>query len=130
MYIDSIISGYEMMEVPPDPLLRASLEEKSLGELIGILSGYKKLHNKTDIDTKKKLLRNPIFAAVLLPGKRCGATIACLRKIGCKPDANDQLGGMALDSAVMSFNADAVAELLSCKEFKVDAMPSGRTSAY
>lgn len=57
MYLDSIISGYEMLEVPPDPLLRASLEEKSLGELIGILSGYKKLHNKTDIDTKKRAIR-------------------------------------------------------------------------
>jgi tRNA dimethylallyltransferase len=57
MYIDSIISGYRMTEVPPDPLLRASLERKSIGELIEILSSLKKLHNKTDIDTKKRAIR-------------------------------------------------------------------------
>jgi tRNA dimethylallyltransferase len=57
MYIDSVISGYKMIEVPPDPLFRASLEKKSLAELTEILSSYKKLHNKTDIDTKKRAIR-------------------------------------------------------------------------
>lgn len=57
MYIDSIISGYKMIEVPPDPEFRASLEKKSLKELVVILSSYKKLHNKTDIDTKKRAIR-------------------------------------------------------------------------
>lgn len=57
MYIDSIVSGYKLTEVPPDPLFRASLERKSLTELIEILSGFKKLHNKTDIDTKKRAIR-------------------------------------------------------------------------
>jgi len=57
MYIDSIVSGYKMVEVPSDPLFRASLEEKSLEELAELLSRYKKLHNKTDIDTKKRAIR-------------------------------------------------------------------------
>jgi tRNA dimethylallyltransferase len=57
MYIDSVISGYRMIEVPPDPLFRASLENKSLEELAEILSAYKKLHNKTDVDTKKRAIR-------------------------------------------------------------------------
>lgn len=57
MYIDSIVSGYKMIEVPPDPVFRASLEGKSLEELIKILSSYKRLHNKTDIDTKKRAVR-------------------------------------------------------------------------
>ena len=57
MYIDAIVSGYRMIEVPPDPLLRASLEGKSMEELIEILSSFKKLHNKTDIDTKKRAIR-------------------------------------------------------------------------
>ena len=57
MYIDSVVSGYKMIEVPPDPEFRASLEEKSLKELTVILSTYKKLHNKTDIDTKKRAIR-------------------------------------------------------------------------
>jgi tRNA dimethylallyltransferase len=57
MYIDAIVSGYELIEVPPDPDFRASLEQKSLEELTEILSGYRKLHNKTDIDTKKRAIR-------------------------------------------------------------------------
>lgn len=57
MYIDSIVSGYKLIEVPPDPLFRASLEKKSLEELTEILSRYKKLHNKTDVDTKKRAIR-------------------------------------------------------------------------
>ena len=57
MYADSIISGYKMVEVPPDSGLRAELEKKSLEELREILSTYKSLHNITDIDTKKRVIR-------------------------------------------------------------------------
>jgi tRNA dimethylallyltransferase len=57
MYTDSIISGYKMIEVPPDSGLRSNLEKKSMEELIEILSTYKKLHNTTDIDTKKRVIR-------------------------------------------------------------------------
>jgi tRNA dimethylallyltransferase len=57
LYIDAIVSGYKMIEVPPDPELRDSLERKSLAELTEILASYKKLHNKTDIDTKKRAIR-------------------------------------------------------------------------
>lgn len=57
LYIDAIVSGYKMIEVPPDPEFRASLERKSLAELTEILASYKKLHNKTDIDTKKRAVR-------------------------------------------------------------------------
>jgi tRNA dimethylallyltransferase len=57
MYADSIISGYKMVEVPPDSGLRSNLEKKPVAELIGILSTYKKLHNTTDMDSKKRLIR-------------------------------------------------------------------------
>lgn len=57
MYIDSIISGYRLIEVPPDPELRAELEKKPMEELISILASYKSLHNTTDIDTKKRTIR-------------------------------------------------------------------------
>jgi tRNA dimethylallyltransferase len=57
MYIDSIITGYKMVEVPPDSGLRAQLEKKSMQELIEILSAFKKLHNQTDIDTRKRIIR-------------------------------------------------------------------------
>ena len=57
MYADSIITGYKMMEVPPDTGLRKRLEKKSMEELTGILSAMKNLHNTTDIDTKKRVIR-------------------------------------------------------------------------
>ncbi len=57
MYADSIISGYKMFEVPPDSGLRAKLSKKSMEELKEILSTYKSLHNVTDLDTKKRVIR-------------------------------------------------------------------------
>ncbi|MCU0455274.1 MAG: tRNA (adenosine(37)-N6)-dimethylallyltransferase MiaA [Bacteroidales bacterium] len=57
MYIDSIVSGYRLHEVAPDPGLRARLEKKSMEELTEILKSYRKLHNVTDIDTKKRVIR-------------------------------------------------------------------------
>jgi len=57
MYADSIISGYKMLEVPPDSGLRAELAKKSMAELKGILITYKSIHNITDFDTKKRLIR-------------------------------------------------------------------------
>ena len=57
MYVDSIISGYKMFEVPPDSGLRIELEKKSMEELKDILSTFKTLHNTTDIDTKKRVIR-------------------------------------------------------------------------
>lgn len=57
LYVDSVVSGYRMFEVPPDYSLRAELETKSLDELTGMLAGFKKLHNVTDTDTKKRAIR-------------------------------------------------------------------------
>ena len=57
MYADSIITGYKMFEVPPDSGLRIELEKKSMEELREILATYKSLHNTTDIDTKKRVIR-------------------------------------------------------------------------
>ena len=57
MYIDSVVTGYKLVEVPPDSGLRIRLEKKSMEELKEILSSYKKLHNYTDIDTKKRVIR-------------------------------------------------------------------------
>ncbi len=57
MYADSIITGYKMSEVPPDSGLRFELEKKSFEELKEILATYKKPHNITDFDTKKRIIR-------------------------------------------------------------------------
>jgi tRNA dimethylallyltransferase len=57
MYADSIITGYKMFEVPPDSGLRIELEKKSMEELRGILSTFKNLHNSTDTDSRKRIIR-------------------------------------------------------------------------
>lgn len=57
MYIESVLKGYRLLPVPENPELRASLSDKSLEELTRILSGYKKLHNSTDVDTVKRVIR-------------------------------------------------------------------------
>jgi tRNA dimethylallyltransferase len=57
MYADSIITGYKMYEVPPDTGLRIELEKKSMEELREILLTFKDLHNNTDTDSKKRLIR-------------------------------------------------------------------------
>ena len=57
MYADSIITGYKMFEVPPDSGLRIELEKKSVEELREILMTFKKLHNVSDLDSKKRLIR-------------------------------------------------------------------------
>jgi tRNA dimethylallyltransferase len=46
-----------MFEVPPDSGLRIELEKKSMEELKEILLTFKNLHNSTDTDSKKRLIR-------------------------------------------------------------------------
>lgn len=57
MYLESVLKGYRLLPVPENPELRNSLADKSLEELTQILSGYKKLHNSTDVDTVKRAIR-------------------------------------------------------------------------
>lgn len=57
MYVDSIVSGYRLIQVPVNGQLRALLAGKSLEELTEILSRYKSLHNSTDVDTVKRAVR-------------------------------------------------------------------------
>jgi len=57
MYVDSIVSGYRLIQVPVNYQLRSLLSGRSLDELTEILSHYKSLHNKTDVDTAKRAVR-------------------------------------------------------------------------
>ena len=57
LYVESLLKGMSMPEVPENPVLRESLEGKSLQELTAILEGMKSLHNTTDVDTAKRAVR-------------------------------------------------------------------------
>lgn len=57
MYIETVLSGIILPEVPVNQELRERLEKLSLPELTDILKRYKKLHNTTDVDTVKRAVR-------------------------------------------------------------------------
>lgn len=57
LYLEAATCGYSIPDVPQSPELRAELEAKSTEELISMLAGLRPLHNKTDIDTRKRLIR-------------------------------------------------------------------------
>ena len=57
MYLDAVLKGYRLINVPVNEELRKSLERKSLAELEVILKTYKTLHNVSDVDTVKRAIR-------------------------------------------------------------------------
>lgn len=57
LYIESVLKGLKLPEVPANPDLRCSLEGKTLIELTDMLSAMKTLHNTTDVDSCKRAIR-------------------------------------------------------------------------
>lgn len=57
LYIESVLKGYQLQQVPENKELRKLLENKSLNELIAILKTYKNLHNISDSDSAKRAIR-------------------------------------------------------------------------
>lgn len=62
LYLESIVRGYQISEVPQNPALRQELEGKSLDELTAILADLKTrsgstMHNRTDVDTCQRAIR-------------------------------------------------------------------------
>ena len=57
LYVESVLKGIELPQVPQNPELRESLKDKTLDELTAILSQMKTLHNSTDVDNCKRAIR-------------------------------------------------------------------------
>lgn len=57
LYVESVLKGLRLPEVPENPELRRSLEGRSLEELTEMLASMKSLHNVTDVDTVKRAVR-------------------------------------------------------------------------
>jgi tRNA dimethylallyltransferase len=58
LYLQAVLSGYEMPEATPDQELRKELDQKTIDELKAILFTFKPhLHNKTDLENKQRLIR-------------------------------------------------------------------------
>lgn len=57
MYIESVLKNYRLAPVPPNESLRKELETLEMKKLEEMLSLYGPLHNRTDISSKKRLIR-------------------------------------------------------------------------
>lgn len=57
LYIESVLKGYNLINVPENKALRKKLETKTLAELTKLLATYKNLHNSTDVDTVQRAIR-------------------------------------------------------------------------
>ena len=57
MYIEAVLKGYRLLDVPPNEALRERLKDVPLVELERILASYKTLHNKTDVDSAQRAIR-------------------------------------------------------------------------
>lgn len=57
MYLEAVLKGYKLINVPNNEDLRKDLENKLQEELIHKLESFKRLHNRSDIDTRKRLIR-------------------------------------------------------------------------
>lgn len=57
LYVESVIKGVQLPEVPENTELRTSLCGKSMAELADILGKMKMLHNVTDLDTAQRAIR-------------------------------------------------------------------------
>ena len=57
MYIDAVVKGYRLMKVPINDELRMELESLTEVDLEARLTDLKTVHNRTDFDTRKRLIR-------------------------------------------------------------------------
>ncbi|MFC4676487.1 tRNA (adenosine(37)-N6)-dimethylallyltransferase MiaA [Dysgonomonas termitidis] len=57
LYIESVLKGYSLVNVPENKELRKKYENHSLRELTDILATFKNLHNTTDVDTAQRAIR-------------------------------------------------------------------------
>ncbi|NDV95607.1 tRNA (adenosine(37)-N6)-dimethylallyltransferase MiaA [Dysgonomonas sp. 521] len=57
LYIEAVLKGYSLVNVPENKELRERYANHTLPELTKILESYKTLHNKTDVDTAQRAIR-------------------------------------------------------------------------
>lgn len=83
LYIQAVTCGYDLKDVSPDNKLRSELESKPMDELVDMLAALKsargeKLHNCTDYDTKKRVIRAiEIERAYAISDNSVGSSAEC-----------------------------------------------------
>ena len=79
LYIEAATCGYHLPDVPPNPVLRAELEQQPTEDLIARYEKLRKPLNTTDYDTRQRLIRaleiaiweesHPVVRSEFLPKK-------------------------------------------------------------
>ena len=88
LYVESVLNGLRLPEVPQNDALRRQLATKSLDELKSMLEQMKTLHNITDVDTPKRAIRaieiqtyyreHPELAVDVTPQPRTDYLLICV----------------------------------------------------
>ena len=91
LYIEAATSGYYLPDVPSDEALRAELSLLPTEELIARYEAIRKPHNKTDYDTRQRLIRaleialyeesHPVTRTSFLPKKTKYIAISVSREV-------------------------------------------------
>ena len=113
MYLDSIVRGYDLVEVPTNQELRKSLAGKNEIELTQILSELKikagsKLHNSTDITERHRLLR-AIEIEVFMQEKKSNSELNNYRnseedKMPLRPEIKPIIIGTTFERSILRDN--------------------------
>jgi len=57
LYLEAVLKGYRMVDVPADPVLRADLEPLSHEAMVHRLQALRRVHNTTDLEDRDRLVR-------------------------------------------------------------------------
>ena len=57
LYLEAVLNGYRMIDVPADPVLRADLAPLSQEALVDRLQALRRVHNTTDLEDRDRLVR-------------------------------------------------------------------------
>ena len=85
MYVEAVLAGLRLPEVPENKALRLSLAGKSLAELTEILAAKKQLHNVSDVDTCARAIRGIEIQTYYEERPEAAATVD--RKTAIPPDS-------------------------------------------
>lgn len=85
MYVEAVLAGLRLPEVPENKALRLSLAGKSLAELTEILAAKKQLHNVSDVDTCARAIRGIEIQTYYEEHPEAAATVD--RKTAIPPDS-------------------------------------------
>lgn len=57
LYLEAVLGGYRLVDVPVDESLRCELSAADSAELVGRLSALREVHNTTDLEDRERLIR-------------------------------------------------------------------------